>query len=56
MRKLSTMTEQAVIRLNHIALTIHYKEFQWRLDRLVRRMAGNRKYRVCEVCILEVIK
>ena len=44
MRKSLTLTERAIVRLNHIALSMHYKEFQYRLDRLVDRMAGDREY------------
>ena len=43
MREL-TLTEQAIVKLNAIALTLHYKEFRYRLDRLVRRMSGHRDY------------
>ena len=55
MRKPLTLTELAIVKLNHIALTMHYREFRWRLNRLVNRMTGNRKYQVCTVCILEVV-
>jgi len=43
MKKPLTLTERAVIKLNHIALTLHYIEFQKRLDRLVERLAGDRQ-------------
>lgn len=44
MKKPLNTTERAIVKLNHIALTMHHKEFQWRLDRLVDRMAGDREY------------
>ena len=39
-----TLTERAIVKLNHITLTLHYKEFRRRLDRLVSRMNGHRDY------------
>lgn len=35
-----TLTEKAVVILNHKALFMHYSAFQARLARLVKRMIG----------------
>lgn len=37
-----TLTERAISKLNDIALTIHYKDFQRRMDRLILRVIGGR--------------
>ncbi len=37
-----TLIERAIVRLNHIALTMHYKEFQGRINKLVLRLTGGR--------------
>lgn len=49
MKRPLTLTERAVVKLNHIALTIHHMEFQKRMDRLVARMAGDRQVVVAVV-------
>lgn len=40
MKKPLTLTERAVVKLNHIALTLHHIEFQKRLNRLIHRLTG----------------
>lgn len=42
MKRPLNLTERAVVKLNHIALTIHHVEFQKRMDRLVARMTRDR--------------
>lgn len=42
MNKPLTLTERAIVKLNHITLTLHYTEFQKRMDRLVGRLTGER--------------
>ncbi len=42
MKKPLTLTERAVVKLNHTALTMHHAEYQKRLDRLVERLTGDR--------------
>ena len=37
-----TLTERAIIKLNHTALIMHYADYQKRLDRLVDRLTGDR--------------
>ena len=41
--KKPTLTERAIVKLNHIALTLHYAEFRKRLDRLHGRLIGDRQ-------------
>ena len=53
MKKPLTLTEQAVIKLNHIALSLHHTEFQNRMDRLVDRLTGNRQVVEAEVVPVE---
>lgn len=53
MNKPLTLTERAVVKLNHIALTIHYTEFRKRLDRLHGRLVGDRQ--VVEVGTVEEV-
>lgn len=35
-------TENAIVKLNDIALTIHHNDFKIRHDRLVNRLTGDR--------------
>lgn len=55
-----TLTERAVIKLNHIALSLHHIEFRKRLDKLIDRLVGDRQRPVairvednCDYCELE---
>lgn len=43
MKKSLNTTERAIVKLNHIALTLHHIEFQKRLDRLIARLTGDRQ-------------
>ena len=43
MKKPLNTTERAIVKLNHIALTLHHIEFQKRLDRLIARLTGDRQ-------------
>ena len=36
------LTENAIVKLNDIALTIHHNDFKIRHDRLVNRLIGDR--------------
>ena len=36
------LTENAIVKLNDIALTIHHNDFTLRHNRLVNRLIGNR--------------
>ena len=60
MKKELSLTERAVDKLNHIALSLHYTEFKKRLDRLHGRLIGNRPVVIaikaennCNYCELE---
>jgi len=37
-----TLTERAVVILNHLSLTMTHSEYQKRLDRLIARLTGDR--------------
>ena len=39
-----TLTERAIVKLNHIALELHYVEVQRKMNRLVDRLSGSRDY------------
>lgn len=36
------LTENAIVKLNNIALMIHHNDFKLRHDRLVKRLTGER--------------
>ena len=42
MNKPLTLTERAVVKLNHIALTLHHLDVKRRRDRLIGRLTGER--------------